>query len=669
MRNGLLRWIVLAILPGVAGGVSGGEPHPRLKRADSFLGVHFDFHAGPDCTEIGKNTTPAMIESVIDQVRPDYIQIDCKGHPGLSSYPTKAGNPAPGFVGDPLRVWREVTARRGVALYMHYSGVWDSEAIRRNPSWGIIDAGGKTQGKATSFFGPYAERLLIPQLRELAGDYGVDGAWVDGECWASAPDYGPEALEAFRKATGIQDPPRKPGDPHWFEFLEFHRESFRRYLRHYVAEVKRTHPDFQLCSNWAFTDHMAEPVSAPVDFLSGDYSPEDSVNSARLSGRYLVRQGKPWDLMAWSFSRNPGKNGSIQKTAVQLEREAAVVLALGGGFQAYITQKRDGSIREERIPVMAEVAKFCRARQALCHGAEPAPQVGLLLSTAGHYRLINGLFNRDLSRVSGVLQALLESQHSVEVVGEHQVAGRLGEYPLIVVPEWEYLEPEFRSDLMGYVRGGGHLLLIGPATAAMFAEDLGVTAAGAPSPKSCQLAYRGGVTPVKGQVQAVRLGPRARGVGELREIGDGNAVLGPAATVVPVGKGKLAAVCFSVARSYLGARPAGIRDFLDDLVGQLAPEPMVEVKGSTDVDVSVARHRGRLLVHLVNTSGPHATEPIVEAIAPIGPLAVTIRHPAPPAKVSLEPSGQPLAFDYRDGAIRLRVPRVDIHEAIVVEAR
>ena len=45
---------------------------------------------------------------------------------------------------------------------------------------------------------------------------------------------------------------------------------------------------------------MAEPVSAPLDFLSGDYSPEDSVNSARLSARYLARQGKTWDLMAWS---------------------------------------------------------------------------------------------------------------------------------------------------------------------------------------------------------------------------------------------------------------------------------------------------------------------------------------------------------------------------------
>jgi hypothetical protein len=167
---------------------SGAVPK-RLKRADSFFGIHFDFHAGPDCNEIGKNTTPEMVEKIIAAAHPDYIQIDCKGHPGLSSYPTKVGNPAPGFIGDPLRVWREVTAREGVALYMHYSGVWDSEAISRHPDWAAINPDGTTNKNATSFFGPYAEQLLIPQLRELAGDYRVDGAWMDGECWASVPDF------------------------------------------------------------------------------------------------------------------------------------------------------------------------------------------------------------------------------------------------------------------------------------------------------------------------------------------------------------------------------------------------------------------------------------------------------------------------------------------------
>jgi hypothetical protein len=482
------------------------------------------------------------------------------------------------------------------------------------------------------------------------------------------PDYSPAALAAFRDRTGIQDVPRKPGDPHWFEFLEFHREAFRSYLRHYVTEVKRTHPRFELCSTWAYTDHMAEPVNAPVDFLSGDYSPEDSVNSARLSGRYLVRQGKPWDLMAWSFSRNPGKNGAFQKTAPQLQREAAVVVALGGGFQAYFKQKRDGSISPEQMPVMAEVAAFCRSRQALCHHAEPVPQVALLLSTAGHYRMINGLFNRDLSRVSGTLQALLESQHSVEVVGEHMLTGRMADYPLIVVPEWEFLEPKFRDELVAYARNGGSLLLIGVKTAAMFQAELGVTLVENPVNQSYQLAGKHTTVGLKGLTQRVRPAAGVQAFGELRPVSPSDSAAQPAATIARLGKGRIAAIWFSLGQSYPGARSEVIRQFTRDLGRELFPAPLVEVTGSPDVDVWVARKDGRLLVNLVNTSGPHQSEPILESIAPVGPLDVVIRHANKPARITLEPGGRPLPFDYQDGRIRLAVAKVDIHEVIVVES-
>ena len=57
----------------------------RRKRSESFLGVHFDFHADHDCIEVGKNVTRKMIADILDQVRPDYVQCDCKGHPGCST--------------------------------------------------------------------------------------------------------------------------------------------------------------------------------------------------------------------------------------------------------------------------------------------------------------------------------------------------------------------------------------------------------------------------------------------------------------------------------------------------------------------------------------------------------------------------------------------------------
>jgi hypothetical protein len=644
-------------------------PFPkRLRRADSFLGIHFDFHAGVDCNEIGKNTTRVMIEKVIDQVHPDYVQIDCKGHPGLTSYPTRVGNQAPGFVGDPLRLWRQVTSERGVALYMHYSGVWDSEAIRQHPDWAVINADGTTNKNATSFFGAYADRLLVPQLRELSGEYGVDGAWVDGECWASMPDYGEKALTAFRAASGFQDVPRKAGEPHWFEFLQFNREAFRGYLRRYVTEVKRTHPEMQLCSNWAFTDHMPEAVSAPVDWISGDYSPQDSVNSARFSARYLARQGKPWDLMAWGFTIAGEKlNGSNYKPVPQMQREAAAVMALGGGFQAYYTQKRDGSIREEQLPTMGEVAKFCRARQEFCHHALPVPQVALLYSTASHYREVNGLFPRDLSRLSGTLQALLEGQQSVEVLGEHTLTGRMAEYPLIVIPETDYLEPAFKQELMAYVRGGGNLLLVGPRTAALFATELGATI-GQPSSAPRYLAREGAFVRTKGAAQVVTM-PNGRAMGQLHATNEVNSPFIPAASIVKVGKGQVAATSFPFSQGYLADRSPVTRGFLNDLARQLFPRPLVQVRGSEDVDVSVNRLNGRLAINLVNTAGPHADQakPLHDSIPVVGPLDLTIRATTKPARITLEPGAQPLTFTWRNGEARLTVPRLEIHSVVMVQ--
>ncbi|MCZ7638718.1 MAG: hypothetical protein M5U12_23265 [Verrucomicrobia bacterium] len=188
--------------------------------------------------------------------------------------------------------------------------MWDGEAVRRHPEWAVVKADGQRDDRMTSVFGPYVDQLLIPQLRELAGDYRADGVWVDGECWATVPDYGAAATAAFRAATGIEGIPRKPGEAHWIEWMDFHREAFRKYLRHYLAALKESHPDFEVASNWAFSDHMPEPVSADVAFLSGDFSPQNSLNSARFSARCLQNQGETLGPDVVVLQRAPGSPGA-----------------------------------------------------------------------------------------------------------------------------------------------------------------------------------------------------------------------------------------------------------------------------------------------------------------------------------------------------------------------
>lgn len=592
------------------------EPQ-RLRRDQSFFGIHFDFHAGSDCNEVGKNTTPAMVQTIIDKVQPDYIQIDCKGHAGYSSYPTKIGNRAPGFVGDPLRIWRNVTARNAVSLYMHYSGVWDTRAIELHPEWAAVHADGTRDKEKTSVFGTYVDQLLVPQLKELAGDYGVDGVWIDGECWATIPDYGEKALRLFRESTGISDIPKSAADPHWYEWMQFHREGFRKYMRHYVASVRSEYPDFQICSNWAFTHHMPELVSVALDFLSGDYSPNNSVNSARFAGRYLANQGIPWDLMAWSFSYNPFPRE--QKTAVQLKREAAIVLALGGGFQAYFTQNRDGSVRLEEMQVMEEVAKFARERQPWCHQSIQIPQVALLLSTSDYHRNAKSLFPQYKGQSQGVLQSLLESQYSVDLVSEEMLAPDMSRFPIIVIPEWENISPVFCADLVEYAKEGGSLLVIGRETSEYFATLSGVKI-------------------------------------------DGNRFV-----YSSLGKGKIGFLPFAIGAEYEKSGNVTLREQLNTAVHTLFPNPLVEISGTPWVDVSVSRMENKQLVHLVNSSGDHKGAGIIQSIEPVGPLQLSIRCDRKPAKITLQPEGKICDFIYTDGKAQVKVDKVDIYEILVIE--
>jgi hypothetical protein len=183
------------------------------------------------------------------------------------------------------------------------------------------------------------------------------------------------------------------------------------------------------------------------------------------------------------------------------------------------------------------------------------------------------------------------------------------------------------------------------------------------------LAYEGSLCATQDTTQTAVLGSNARGFGQLHVANEANSASEAAASITPLGKGKIGATYFSFSRGYLANRSPQARAFLNDLVQQLFPTPLVDVKGSSDVDVSVNRLDGKLTVHLVNTSGAHwdRDNPLFDSIAPVGPLQVTVRGQNKPAKVTLEPGAQPVAFEYRAGEIRLTVPSLEIHTVIAVQ--
>lgn len=637
---------------------------------ERFFGVHFDFHAREDCTKIGETVTDDMLDDFLDRVKPDFIQCDCKGHPGFSSYPTKVGNPAPGFVKNVLPIFRKATRDRNIGLYMHYSGVWDSESIKHHPDWARIDEKGEADPNNTSVFGEYVDKLMIPQLQELYHEYGVDGAWIDGECWATCQEYNKKYLRNFMEQYGLTELPVTKEDPYFYEFSQYCREGFRNYLRHYLDVLHETCPGIKITSNWAFTSRMPEQVSANVDYISGDYSLQDSVRSARFDGRSIDGQGKPWDLMAWAFSGKFSNAPKTNKPAVQLKQEAAQVLALGGGFQLYYTQNRDASIPMWQTETTAEVAAFCRERKEFCFQSKPINQISILFSTYDFYRQNDRMFSGwsgILTPIQGILNAALDANLTVDLQFEYQLHNKMQEFPLIIIPESHELEEEFKEELRQYVYGGGSVLVIGDQASRMFATELGLGKTEQYEPQYLWAEGGGWLNGTDGNALVCQ--PDAEIFEYYYEKNDKRSPKHPLSCIKPYGKGKFGAILCNCGVPYSSGQTFGLRELIKSMAERLFPQPVLQVKTPCDADFILREKDGKLYLHCINMLGQHNNPDIYtfNAIPSIHNIEVCLNLGRCPQKLVLQPEGTVIPFVYQDGKIRFTIDKLDIYGIISVE--
>jgi len=640
----------------------------KLKRADCFFGIHFDLHASEDITDAGKTLTAEMIDTFLLKVRPDFIQIDCKGHPGISSYPTKVGYHVKGFEKDPLKLWREITEKDKVALFMHFSGVIDYKVVKEHPDWAIIKADGEASKEKTSFFSPYLDTYMIPQLKELS-DYKVDGAWIDGECWAVEPDYGKASLDRFTKETGITEIPRKQTDKYYPEFMEYTRRLFREHLNKYINAIHKYNPDFQITSNWSYSSMMPEKVTINVDYLSGDVTPQNGVYRSAFEARCLAPQGKPWDLMAWGFSWDGGKMPMSVKSSVQLEQEAAQIMAMGGGVQFYFQQNRDLSLKPWLATTLSEIAAFCRARQPYCQKARAIPQIALLYPTISYQKNAQHPYSNPLGKLEGTLNLVLDNQHPVEILMEHTLTGKMDKYPLIIIPECDYLEPAFIEELRSYVNGGGNLMIIGVETTKMFQNELGIKSLRTINETQAFIAVSDKIGAIRSPLDSVVLNPGVKAASTFYEGSDfrlkGKMI---ASSVNNVGKGKIAAVYFNAGSDYKEYKSPVLRDFVNNTINELFPDQLVKVSGTHMVHVTLNRLNDRMYVNLINVAGEHTNQNAIgyDEIPSLRDFKVSIDTKKKPSKIILQPEGRELEIDYQNGLSKVVVPELMIHSILEV---
>ncbi|RHU26288.1 hypothetical protein DXD68_13120 [Parabacteroides sp. TM07-1AC] len=647
------------------------EKHPdssskTLKRSESFLGFHFDFHAGMDCNEIGKRLTEEMIDSLLLLTKPDYIQVDCKGHAGYSSYPTQVGNQAPGFEKDILDIFRKVTRKHNVALYVHYSGIWDTRAMQIHPEWGIVHQDGTYDQDKAAYFGPYSDKLLIPQLKEIAAK-GIDGAWIDGDCWSAIPDYSLYMQQFYTKETGKKIMP-KNGEEGYPEFLELNRKAFRLYMKKYMDAIHEAYPGFQITSNWSYSSMMPEKIDTPVDFLSGDVAGKNGVYSAAWEARCLALQGKPWDLMSWGFNFN--QTLPSNKSLVMLQQEAAEVIAMGGGFQTYYQQNRDGSLKTIYFDQMKELAAWCRARQAYCHHSKAIPQIALWYSTHAWKKAQKSLYTSGESkRMAETLNMLLDGRQTVEVLMDHYLKDHITDYSLVVLPEWSDVGAEMKEIVLNYVKNGGNLLITGVDASLAFSNETDVRPEEFTQNGHVFLFADGQKAALNTRWQKVIPGNQTKTFGIMKTCDDpyyNQEETYPMATISPYGRGKIAAIYCDLSDPYQQNRSANMAQIFNSLVTTLHSKPLATISGNGRMHLVLNQKKNDWIVNIINIDGEHNNSQVsvYDSVLPTGPVELTINTDKNIKKATLQPEGKKLSVKEANGKYVISVPPVRIHSII-----
>jgi hypothetical protein len=669
MKYYLTSLMYLFILSFLVSCVNTAKESKKLNRSDSYFGIHLDLHADENTTDAGRTLTYEMVDTFLTKVKPDFIQIDCKGHPGISSYPTEVGYHVKGFEKDPLRLFRDVTEKNNVALYMHFSGVWDGKVVQQHPDWAVIKSNREKSTQKVSFFSPYLDTYMIPQLKELSGKYHVDGAWIDGECWAVEPDYGKASLTLFTSETGIKEIPRNRTDKNYPEFLEYTRRLFRGHLKKYVDAIHAYDPDFQITSNWSYSSMMPEKVDINVDFLSGDVTPQNGVYRSAFEARCLAPQGKPWDLMAWGFSWNGGDMPMSIKSAVNLKQEAAEIIAMGGGVQFYFQQNRDLSIKPWIAEMLEDIGKFCRDRQKYCHKAVPVPQIALMYPSYSYQRSSPVPYSRSLGMLQGALYSILDGQQSVEILMEHHLTGNMEKYPLIIIPECDYIDTTFKEELISYVKNGGNLLITGPDAALIFKNELGILSSEKTSRQGAFITAGGKIGSVKSELLKVRLEENAK---ILSVFYKGSDFMYPenyaSSSVNLLGKGKIAAIYFNTGSSYTEYKTFVIRDFVNETINNLFTDKIVEISGSRLLHVAINMLNDRMHINLINVGGNHSGQNTIgyDEVPSLKEIEVAIKTDSRPRYIKLQPEGKKLKYKYSDGRYIVKIPEIALHSILEV---
>ena len=685
--------------------VSHAEVETQNWYRDVTRKIHFDMHTPGQVENVGRDFDPQAFARAVKEAGAEAVSYFSRCAYGWSYYPTRIGLPHPHLARDVFGDGVKALKGEGLRVIAYYAidGIPVPQG-ERHPEWCRYNADGLPRVDNQSVYpacaiGAFPEEILIPQFREIASRYPIDGLFLDGVYeYFAHPCY----CERCRRAFG-RPIPREPGDPTWRAFRHFQVRCLWDLFGRAATEVAHLRPGCLLGVNWMASTWYSVPPPASIGYLTGDPPVENLAFETAYQLAAWSWRDKPADLM------NQRMLGSWSdftcRTPENIETEFATSLAAGGKlFIGDLLQPVNVRPDPEVMRLFRTCFNFSARRETLAGGEQSGADIAIL-SSPETLRRRGSEWTVDENPLKGAYLALVEDGLTAHVLYDADLEDHLGRYRALVIPEQAFVSRTAGGAIQKYVNAGGGLIVTGclpqtldpeePSSAAdkrPFQEMTGLTDEGEHAFELACLELRGTkaedfwrdrddfrpAIPVPGKPARVRASMAvvlatltAPGVSYQFDAHPcGDKIDSPALTAHGYGKGNVLFCALGIAADVWKRGNPGAKYVLQRMVRCVVVNPTVERIGPASVQIYYSKGAQRSAVHLIAYQPDRRVKPpqVVESPASIAGVQIKLRETRKPETVRIEPEGKPVEY-HLDAGQRLSVivPPFSIHTAVVFD--
>ena len=420
-----------------------------------FRQVHLDFHTSPAIPGIGRAFDKKLWQERLQMAHVDSITCFSSCHHGYSYHPTKVGEMHPGLDFDLLRAQMDACHEIGVRVPIYITAGVNNRVAELEPGWRELNFEGRYVGwqpspvlpgfKSLCFNSPYLDYLCeyIAEAAKLFPD--ADGMFFDiisqNQCCC------PWCMRSMKKA-GFD--PEKEADRRAFS-----DQVLANYMKRSVEAARSVRSDMPVLHNAGHYlgpgyGHLAryfshlELESLPTGGWGYDHYP--------LMAAFCRTQEKDFLGMTGKFHTTWGEFGGF-KTANALRYECAAMLANGSKCSIGDQLHPSGMLDESTCRLIGSAYAEVEKKEPWCRGAVTAAETAIV-SNVG----FQGWTPENETPEIGVSRILLESHIPFDRL---DVRGDFSPYKVLILADNLRPDAALRKRLEAFTASGGKVILSG----------------------------------------------------------------------------------------------------------------------------------------------------------------------------------------------------------------